>query len=592
MWRVYIYLPFVVPVANVLLDWLLTPRIAWVLTCCQLVSCIGMAKYLSLDRTTQQRRYNRFVLAYFVFILCSLSAAQHLMRGTAAGFAVTYAAHLVLSDFFAVYMVLLRIAAIQPDAHLVFVMRRSFWIVFVGTFILGSIPIILGIVFVVTGTANSAFFLLVYGPWGTIGAFACVSASCLVLCVGMELAVRAPVHDLREALASDTVQGIHRVIVGKALRVARLQQWFALATAISSLFLYGAITIVLLDYIIRGALMDLLQDDITAYAGFYVMGGASLVNRTVNDIAMYVFAFSSGTFVVAPSRRDFDALDQLTAVAAIAHRLLEDAGDDESFYMVEPGGDTHYVSRIEPRPPPPDRYPSVPIWRISRGRVLTAKLSRATKRADGSWVWEDTTCGMEDGVYQYVACYGEEFLRASVDDDHTVVAAGATVLMAGTLEVRGGVLELWTNTSNTFRPLGDLVMQAKLPPDKLWRFCRAGMMPTNGHQIRPLGDGCFLERFMLDTLVPGNPGTLAHASGKCEVCLDFPHDRCEMADSCPRCHHPAHVQDALVAKYISVAKGKRREEDALVDRDAGDAQIRLVERVASSSEATSATIAI
>ena len=41
-------------------------------------------------------------------------------------------------------------------------------------------------------------------------------------------------------------------------------------------------------------------------------------------------------------------------------------------------------------------------------------------------------------------------------------------------------------------------MQAKLPPDKLWRFCPAGSTPTAGHATRPLGDGNFLERFLLE----------------------------------------------------------------------------------------------
>ena len=82
-------------------------------------------------------------------------------------------------------------------------------------------------------------------------------------------------------------------------------------------------------------------------------------------------------------------------------------------------------------------------------------------------MWEDAqpaeSGGMVDGCYKYVACHDEDFLRAAAVDDHMTLSAGATVLMAGTLEVRGRALDLWTNSSDTFRPLSDLAMQARLP---------------------------------------------------------------------------------------------------------------------------------
>ena len=277
-----------------------------------------------------------------------------------------------------------------------------------------------------------------------VAMLACVCFGSVVLCVAMAVAMRVPVKALRKAGENGHLQAIHRAIVSKALRVAILHLRFVLAATTST-----AVVCCVSGYFISSSLsqgISYLNDG----SWFYIIAAAWVMNRFVNDLTIYVLAFSKAAFSVNPSGRDFDALEQLAAVGGIARRLLQGCDDAESFFIVGPGGETRYVSRVEPRPRPPDKSPSVPVWRIAEGDVRAATLERALNAPAGAWAWEDVQSanaeGMPDGKYKYVACFGEEFLRAAVVDSHNTLAGGATVLMAGTLEVRDGMLDLWTST--------------------------------------------------------------------------------------------------------------------------------------------------
>ena len=143
MRRFDVSLPFIVPIVNVLLDWFLARRIGYIFTVSQLVPSVGIAKYLLLPHDAKRSRYNRFVLLYFAFILGSLSVLKHMMRGVRSGiFLLVFAGQWVTSDFFAIYMVILRVAAIQPEASLVSGMQRAFWIVLVVTLLILLGPLI------------------------------------------------------------------------------------------------------------------------------------------------------------------------------------------------------------------------------------------------------------------------------------------------------------------------------------------------------------------------------------------------------------------------------------------------------------------
>jgi len=196
-------------------------------------------------------------------------------------------------------------------------------------------------------------------------------------------------------------------------------------------------------------------------------------------------------------------------------------------------------------------FPSIPIWLISEGNVLEAKLSRGRQGADGTSIWEDVASavpgGISDGEYKYIACDRETFLRVGNVDSYTALSAAATVRLAGTLEVKDGVLATWTITSRDVRPSADLAAEAKLPLEKLWRFYPAGSVPTLGHQIRPVGGRGFLEQVVL--AIPENPGTAFHDDGSCTVCEDFVSEQCGHL-ICQYCHHPQHRQQADLEKMV------------------------------------------
>jgi len=113
-------------------------------------------------------------------------------------------------------------------------------------------------------------------------------------------------------------------------------------------------------------------------------------------------------------------------------------------------------------------------------------------------------------------------------------------------------------------------MQAKLPVEKLWRYCTANSTPTPKHETRPLADGNFLERFLLASLappeIPKNPGTALHDGlGNCEVCGDDIDGRCERLD-CPYCHHPEHRRQHETNNSVADARERqvRRRRESLV----------------------------
>ena len=139
--RAYVFLPFFVPVANVIVDVILMARISVLLlcgVCAQFIPSAGCAKYWSLSQA-ERGRYNRLVLWYFLLILsfmCVLQQGTRIDPGNVAQKIIIACCAFVsiISDFYVSYMVLLRVAAIRQDANIVLVMRRGFWIVAAITF--------------------------------------------------------------------------------------------------------------------------------------------------------------------------------------------------------------------------------------------------------------------------------------------------------------------------------------------------------------------------------------------------------------------------------------------------------------------------
>jgi len=232
-----------------------------------------------------------------------------------------------------------------------------------------------------------------------------------------------------------------------------------------------------------------------------------LVNRITNDSCVYLLAFHSPTLSTIPTRGGVnalgDVLDSLTMVRKLVQKLLE----------------------------VPENF-----WKVVGGDVGSAKLMRATiMMADGAegdtrrpmkWVYEEMegSGGMPDGDFDYYAFAGEPYLRAalaSLSCDSTLWPTGRA-LMKGTLTVKDGALERWTNTVGTYQPLDKLPAQALLPVDLMWRYRRSGSISTAACQIICLPTGGYLEKSpLMLSGTPTNPGTRMHDSGTCDVCTVY-----------------------------------------------------------------------
>ena len=499
-------LPFLVVVANVILDVLLAQKLGVIMLLEELIPATGIAMYWSFPRE-QRGWFRRLSLWYCICTLVVQSATQHMMRLPGAGIQVMAAMFLfmILSDIQLGYMVYVRIAATQPAAGIVRVLRSGLRVFSFAVVVCSAV----GVRYGRKTDIGYAFVLTV---------FVLLCVGCVFFCIGLIIAVRGPIQALQK-VQSAQLSETQRAIVSSALRVATLHQRVALATSTTTAILYIVMGIVF----VTGSL-DHIQDRLDNPTLSLVNSGAPTlvvaftVNRLVNDLGVCILAFWTGPALsIGPCRRDLDTLEQLTAVGLLAYRLLwdvEDAASGVSFFVVEPGGAAQYVSRDEPPAWEPAAYPSTPIWLVEGGDVSSAKLSQARAVDGGAWAWEDVQpeSGPMDGVYNFVACQGENFLRTAVLS-HGALSRDAVVLMAGTLEVRKGVLVLWTNTSRFFCPPADVAMQAGLPLEKLWRFCPAGSVPTPGHDtILSFADGAFLERFLLerpDPIDPVETGALA-----------------------------------------------------------------------------------